>query len=368
MRKIIFLVVIIGLISFLFCSFAEADRAAPKEVEPVIYDGIKYIAPHWGVFEGKEQNGGYIEAYDIKTGKKLWELKVYEIKYESFLEPDVQDVFITSLKIEDGKLIVVNEKGDEYEVDLEKKRVEKRKFSQEYKEQPLQLTIKSDKEVYEVGEKFVFSGQIKNISEQDIFIYPLEISLTITFDVIDSRGNKIDVAVPIIDLWPPKKDDFALLKSAKFLPKTFKAYIPIESMKPDLYTITVKYNIWQKGYYENGKFINLDAWTGTLTSNTVTVKVIEKKVISKEEALKIADAVATKELKEFNKTEHAKELGGPFLLKDYEKSIKEDTDEGRIYFWVFYEYKKPVMFFGHPEHFSVWVYRDTGEIKFFGGE
>jgi hypothetical protein len=34
---------------------------------------------------------------------------------------------------------------------------------------------------------------------------------------------------------------------------------------------------------------------------------------------------------------------------------------------VFYELQKPVGFFGHPQHFSVWVYKDTGETEWFGG-
>lgn len=39
----------------------------------------------------------------------------------------------------------------------------------------------------------------------------------------------------------------------------------------------VKYDIWKEGYYEDGKFINLNAWTGTLTSNTITIEVAENK-------------------------------------------------------------------------------------------
>ena len=143
--------------------------------------------------------------------------------------------------------------------------------------QPLQLTVKPEKQVYGIGEIIIISGEIKNVSNQDIFIYSLEKSLTVTYDVIDSKRNKIDVPLPIIDLWTPKKDDFVLLKLDKSLPKTFKFSIPREIIKSGLYTISVKYNIWEKGYYEEGKLIDLDAWTGILTSNTITINVVEVK-------------------------------------------------------------------------------------------
>jgi len=89
----------------------EAKRLPPQEVEPVIYNGIKYTATH--------EKMGYVEAWDIKTGKKLWEKKVYDVKIDPYMEADVQWVFITNLSIKDGKLIVVNENGNRYEIDIE---------------------------------------------------------------------------------------------------------------------------------------------------------------------------------------------------------------------------------------------------------
>lgn len=106
----------------------RAMRFPPKDVEPVIYNGIKFTAPHWAYQHGGKQNGGYVEALDAETGKKLWGLRVYKVEYDLSMETDVQDIFITSLSIEDGKLIVVNERKDTYEVDLATKKVEKREI------------------------------------------------------------------------------------------------------------------------------------------------------------------------------------------------------------------------------------------------
>jgi hypothetical protein len=102
---------------------AYAKRAAPKDVPPVTFEGIKYAAPSSGLVNGKKQNGVYIEATSLETGKLLWELRIYEVKYDPNLESDVQDVFITSLKIVNRNLEILNEAGDKFVVDLSRHKV-----------------------------------------------------------------------------------------------------------------------------------------------------------------------------------------------------------------------------------------------------
>src|SRR4051812_5211269 len=102
---------------------AHAKRLPPKEVSPVIYQGVSYSAPLWGWPKGKKENGEYVEARDAKTDKLLWELRIYKVQYDSKLEGDVQDVFITSLKLVDGNLEILNEAGDTFVVDLSKRQV-----------------------------------------------------------------------------------------------------------------------------------------------------------------------------------------------------------------------------------------------------
>jgi len=95
-------------------------------VEPVTHNGIKYIAPHFKITD-KQVQRGFIEAWDIKTNNKLWDLQVYETKYTPELEQDVQDIFITVMKIDHGKLIVTNERNDVYAINIETRKIEKRK-------------------------------------------------------------------------------------------------------------------------------------------------------------------------------------------------------------------------------------------------
>ena len=98
-------------------SLALAKRAAPADVTPVIYQGIRYTAPNDG---GRR---AYIEAWDIQTNKRLWDLTVFTNHIDPKLEEDVQWVFIKSLKIRDGALVVTSERGKSYRVDLKTKLV-----------------------------------------------------------------------------------------------------------------------------------------------------------------------------------------------------------------------------------------------------
>ena len=118
MKKIVFLTVIFSLITFMFCSFVYAKgislrkKNRPSKIAPLIYKGIKFVAPN----TVKEM--GYVQAWDVETDKKVWEKKAYSvIKIPFFFE---EDVFIISLRVEDGKLVVGNENGREYKIDIPK--------------------------------------------------------------------------------------------------------------------------------------------------------------------------------------------------------------------------------------------------------
>jgi hypothetical protein len=123
LKTICFLILTIGLC--VPVRGQSAKRSAPKDVPPVVFEGVRYEAAHWVVVKRKRIAGGYVEAFDVKTNKKLWSVKVYSTEYASGLERDVQEVFITSMAIENGKLVVVNERDETYDVDLKTHRVTK---------------------------------------------------------------------------------------------------------------------------------------------------------------------------------------------------------------------------------------------------
>jgi hypothetical protein len=96
---------------------ASANRIAPASVEPIVYEGIRYVAPN---DDGRRR---YIEAWDIKTNKKLWEMTVFTNRIDPKLEADVQWVFINKLAIRDEMLMVTSERGATYQVDLRTKTI-----------------------------------------------------------------------------------------------------------------------------------------------------------------------------------------------------------------------------------------------------
>ena len=63
--------IIIFLTVALLSPLALAKRAAPAKVESIIHQGIRYIAPN------DDGRRAYIEAWDIRTNKKLWDLTIF---------------------------------------------------------------------------------------------------------------------------------------------------------------------------------------------------------------------------------------------------------------------------------------------------
>lgn len=110
-------------LSLLLMPITYGKRMAPKEVSPVVYNGVIYSAPSFIKKDNKFIKGQYIVAKAADTGKILWDLRVYEVRYREDLESDVQDVFITELKIDKGYLLVTNERGEKFKVALKSKKV-----------------------------------------------------------------------------------------------------------------------------------------------------------------------------------------------------------------------------------------------------
>lgn len=93
---------------------AYAKRGVPNPVASIVNDGIEYSAPL------HIEDIGCVVATWQKTKRVIWRKQVYVIKheYKRGLEPDVQDVYISKLRLLDNRLLITNEYGDEYELDL----------------------------------------------------------------------------------------------------------------------------------------------------------------------------------------------------------------------------------------------------------
>jgi outer membrane protein assembly factor BamB len=98
---------------------SHAKRLAPTPVPPVTIGSIKYAAP--------EDAMGYVVATNTSNGKELWRVRIYSVQINPILEKDVQDVFITSLVVSGGTLLIENERGDKYTLNVSTRKVSKRK-------------------------------------------------------------------------------------------------------------------------------------------------------------------------------------------------------------------------------------------------
>jgi hypothetical protein len=108
---------VILLLTLLLPQMTPAKRIAPAKVDPIIYEGICYVAPN------EDGRRGYIEAWNVGTNKKLWELTIFTNPIDPNLEEDVQWVFIKALNVQDGRLIVTSERGKTYHVDVNTKAI-----------------------------------------------------------------------------------------------------------------------------------------------------------------------------------------------------------------------------------------------------
>ena len=92
-----------------------AKRSAPVAVAPVVIQGVEYSAPHDAM--------AFVVAKGVSSGKELWRVRIYEVRVDAALERDVQDVFITSLAAKDNSLLITNERGEKFTLDLKTRKV-----------------------------------------------------------------------------------------------------------------------------------------------------------------------------------------------------------------------------------------------------
>jgi len=115
------LAAILVLLTVFVPPIAHAKRKAPPKVQPVIYEGVRYVAPN------DDGRRAYVQVWDTKTNKMLWEATVFRNVIVPLLEEDVQHVYIKKMNIQDGKLILVAEDDRAYSVDLKTRAVKRLK-------------------------------------------------------------------------------------------------------------------------------------------------------------------------------------------------------------------------------------------------
>lgn len=86
-------------------------RAPPKPVIPVTHDGVTYSAAGDGT-------AAFVVATETSSGRELWKVEVFKVRIDPLLEEDVQWVFITELKVSGNSLLIRDERGRCYRLNL----------------------------------------------------------------------------------------------------------------------------------------------------------------------------------------------------------------------------------------------------------
>jgi len=109
--------VIVALCAVLLGPPALAKRLAPPEAPAVHFRGVVYTA------SAEPDKMGIVEALNEVTGKILWEKQIYRVSMNPLLESDVQWVFIREMKIAGDNLLITNERGKCFVLDLKTREV-----------------------------------------------------------------------------------------------------------------------------------------------------------------------------------------------------------------------------------------------------
>ena len=99
----------------LFCK-----RGAPRPVTPVTHNGVVYSAPN---SNGKN---AAVVASDAETGRKLWQVTIFETKIDPKLEEDVQWIFITEMRLSGDSLLIKDEHSRCWRLELPTRKVSRR--------------------------------------------------------------------------------------------------------------------------------------------------------------------------------------------------------------------------------------------------
>ena len=101
-----------------------SSRGRPPVVSPVVHDGVRYEQVKNLAAEGLAP-GGYVMATQVSSGKRMWISCLYGSKVDPNIEADVQWAFFKAMQLDaaQGVLVVEDEKGRTYRVDLADGRV-----------------------------------------------------------------------------------------------------------------------------------------------------------------------------------------------------------------------------------------------------
>ena len=231
---------VILLLAPLLSQLASAKRLPPVKVDPIVYEGIRYVAPN------DDGRRGYIEAWSVGTNKKLWDLTIFTNAIDPNLEEDVQWVFIRALNIHDGRLMVTTERGKTYQVDVKTKEIthsDSRSSRSPGSISDVPDTVKKALTNESAGKKYDLSfqmnpsylaGDFNGDGKADVAVLVKERSSgKLGIAIVDGATGKMTILGAGVGIGNGG-DDFEWMDSWKVYPKTHAAHAAGETSVPRL--------------------------------------------------------------------------------------------------------------------------------------
>lgn len=103
-------------------AFSGVALAKRGSVEYTSGTSLTYKGTRYDIATDDKIPGGYIKI-SKKRQKKPTLLQIYKVKIIPNLEEDAQWVFIRSIKLENGMIVLENERGEQYELNPKTRRV-----------------------------------------------------------------------------------------------------------------------------------------------------------------------------------------------------------------------------------------------------
>ena len=116
-------VVLTGL--FTFAPEVMAGRSAPEEITPIIAFNKIFTVGYKISGSATQKRKAYVEASDLASGRTLWKAEIYTITYDAMLDSDVEDVYVSEMKLEGKTLLIEDETGQRFALDLNTRKVRK---------------------------------------------------------------------------------------------------------------------------------------------------------------------------------------------------------------------------------------------------
>lgn len=101
---------------------SRAKHALPSRIEPVTYQGIRYVVPN------DKGRHACLQAWDVQTGRKLWSKTIFRRWYIPMIGSECMFYeYLDSMTLDGEQLRFISERGREYALNIRTRKLRRLK-------------------------------------------------------------------------------------------------------------------------------------------------------------------------------------------------------------------------------------------------